>query len=91
MDKDKDQTKKDILNRLKRIEGQVKGIEKMIDGDSNCKDILVQVAAVRSAITKVGGIVLENSAKNCFVYSETEQYNDKKVEELVSTLMMFMK
>lgn len=85
-----DKAKKDIQNRLKRIEGQVKGIEKMVDNDAKCKDILIQIAAIRSAINKVGTIILENYAKNCFVETETDS-SLNKIDDLVSTLTMFIK
>lgn len=83
-------TKKDIQVRLRRIEGQVKGIEKMIENDAECREILVQIAAIRAAINKVGGLVLENYAKTCFVRSNEEGTEDG-VEQLVSTLLMFLK
>lgn len=82
--------KKDIQVRLRRIEGQVKGIEKMIENEASCKDILVQIAAIRAAINKVGGLVLENYAKNCFCKDDQESSQDN-IEELVSTLLMFLK
>ncbi len=50
--------KQDVIKRLNKIEGQIKGIRKMIDEEKNCVDILTQIAAVRSAINKVGGMVL---------------------------------
>lgn len=58
-----DNTKNDIIKRLKRIEGQVKGIQRMIEKDECCSDILIQVAAVRAAMNKVGGLILENYSK----------------------------
>lgn len=82
--------KKDIVTRLRRIEGQVKGIEKMIDNEANCKDVLVQIAAVRAAINKVGGMVIENYAKNCMV-QEKNSDSEENVEKLVETLLMFLK
>ncbi len=84
-------TKKDIQTRLRRIEGQIKGIEKMVESDSCCKDILIQIAAVRAATNKVGGIILENYAKTCFLNSDTEKSDSEKIEDLVSTLTMFLK
>ncbi|MBI6873000.1 metal-sensitive transcriptional regulator [Clostridium aciditolerans] len=84
-------TKKDIQTRLRRIEGQIKGIEKMVDNEACCKDILIQVAAARAAINKVGAIVLENYAKRCFGCDSENQEEIKKIEELVSTLTMFLK
>ncbi|KAJ52769.1 DNA-binding FrmR family transcriptional regulator [Clostridium tetanomorphum] len=89
MAKDLD-AKKDILNRLKRIEGQVKGIEKMVDNESTCKEILIQVAAIRAAINKVGTLVLENYAKGCFREGQNS-VGEEKIDDLVSTLTMFIK
>lgn len=86
-----DNGKKDIQNRLKRIEGQVKGIEKMIDNDASCKDILIQIAAVRSAINKAGAMVLQNYAKNCLGSCEGLNNDEKAIDDLISTLTMFMK
>lgn len=86
----KEKRKKDIQIRLRRIEGQVKGIEKMLDGSTCCKDILVQVAAVRAAMNKVGALILESYAKDCMVDDDKSAY-DAKIDELVSTLTMFMK
>lgn len=86
-----DKVKKDIQNRLKRIEGQVKGIQKMIDNDASCKEVLIQVAAVRSAINKTGAIVLQNYAKNCLGSCEGLSDDVNAIDDLVSTLTMFMK
>jgi DNA-binding FrmR family transcriptional regulator len=83
--------KKDIQTRLRRIEGQIKGIEKMVDNETCCKDVLIQVAAARAAINKVGTIILENYAKNCFKCSSDNKEEIEKIEELVSTLTMFLK
>ena len=55
-----------VLKRLKRIEGQIRGIEKMIDGGRDCESLVVQLAAVRSAIESVGALVLNNFMKLCF-------------------------
>lgn len=83
-------SKKDIQTRLRRIEGQIKGIQKMVEGDVCCKDVLIQVAAVRAAMNKVGGLVLENYAKTCLICGE-DKTQEEKIEELVSTLTMFLK
>lgn len=85
-------TKKDIVTRLRRVEGQVKGIEKMVESGANCKEILIQVAAIRAAINKVGGIIVENYAKDCMANDNNiEDNSDDKIKELVSTLLMFLK
>ncbi|MBU3111364.1 metal-sensitive transcriptional regulator [Clostridium lacusfryxellense] len=85
-----DELSKDIQVRLRKIEGQVKGIEKMVTSDACCKNILVQVAAVRAAMTKVGGLVLERYTKNCLL-SDDDVVQEEKIDELVSTFLMFLK
>lgn len=83
--------RKNILNRLRRIEGQIKGVERMIENDACCRDILVQVAAVRSGMNKVGSLILKNYAQNCMDCDEANPSFESKIEELVSTLDMFLK
>ena len=83
--------KNDILKRLNRIEGQVKGIQRMIDEEKSCVDILTQVAAVRAAINKVGGLVLENYSKVCIQNSFNSDNKEKGVEDLVNTVQKFLK
>lgn len=86
-----DELAKDIQVRLRKIEGQVKGIEKMVTSDTCCKNILVQVAAVRAAITKVGGLVLERYTKNCLLNDDDNVVQEEKIDQLVSTFLMFLK
>lgn len=83
--------KRDIEIRLRKIQGQVKGIENMIEREICCKDILVQVAAVRAALNKVGTIIIEEYAKKCFANNENNEVNKLELEELVKTLSIFMK
>ncbi|MCJ7691183.1 MAG: metal-sensitive transcriptional regulator [Clostridiaceae bacterium] len=85
-----EQLVRDIKIRLRKIEGQVKGIEKMVNSETCCKNILVQVAAARSAMTKVGGLVLERYTKNCLI-QEDDPIEEEKIQELVSTFLMFLK
>ena len=89
--KNENAMKKDILTRLRRIEGQVKGIEKMIDNGANCRDVVIQIAAVRAAVNKVGGLILENYAKGCISKEGADSLNDTEIEDLLSTLLMFLK
>ncbi|WP_300278130.1 metal-sensitive transcriptional regulator [Peptacetobacter sp.] len=86
--------KKDLIKRLNRIEGQVKGIQKMIDDDRYCIDILVQISAAKAAIDKVGKIILENHIKGCVTESikhESEDESDRLIEELMKNIYKFMK
>ena len=87
---DESLAKKDMQNRLKRIEGQVKGIQNMLERDAGCKEVLIQIAAIRAAINKVGALILQNYAKGCFV-QDAKSMSEEKIDELISTLTMFMK
>ena len=59
-----------ILRRLRRIEGQIRGVQKMIAGDRDCESIVTQLAAIRSAIDSSGALVLNNYMKICFRRSQ---------------------
>lgn len=78
--------KQAIIKRLNRIEGQVKGIQKMVEDERYCVDILVQISAIRSAINKVGNIVLENHIKGC-VSSSIKDGDNEQSEQVISELM----
>ena len=82
----KNNDKEAIIKRLNRIEGQVKGIQKMVEDERYCVDILVQISAIRSAINKVGNIILENHIKGCVSNSIIEG-DKQESEELISELM----
>ncbi len=86
-------TKADILKRLNRIEGQVKGIHRMIDEEKACADILTQVAAVRAAINKVGGMILESHSKECMINAldSGSENKDQILDELIGTIQKFLK
>ena len=78
---------KEEIPYLKRVEGQVRGIAKMIDEDKYCIDILNQIKAVRNAITSVEGRILKKHMKECVRDAlSDEQDFDSKVEEILKTL-----
>jgi len=83
--------KQDIIKRLNRIEGQVKGIQRMIDDEKYCVDILTQIAAARAAISRVGGLVLENYTKTCMKKAIESGNRDQVMDELMSTIQKFLK
>ena len=91
---DKGNDKAALNRRLKRIEGQVKGIQKMIEDDRYCVDILIQISAIRSAIDNVGAIILENHIKGC-VYNDIKYGNEEEsetaIKELMDTIKKFTK
>ena len=73
---DNEQISKEVLiKRLKRIEGQVRGVQKMILEDRECESLVTQLVAIRSAVESVGGLVLNNYMKLCFP-RETESDSD---------------
>ncbi|HAL02286.1 MAG TPA: hypothetical protein DCP07_02930 [Lachnospiraceae bacterium] len=89
--KDRDEKeKKDLMNRLKRIEGQVRGVEGMLEDDAYCTDILVQVSAITSALNSFNKVLLANHMKSC-VADNIRQGNDEIIDELVVTLQKLMK
>lgn len=60
-----EETNKKLLNRLKRSEGQLRGIQKMIEEDQGCMDVMTQLSAVRSSIDRVMGILVAENLKAC--------------------------
>ena len=83
--------RQNIIIRLKRIEGQVKGIYNMIEQDKNCVDILIQVAAVRAAVNRVGGLILQNHSKKCVKQVLESEKCPEVINELVDTIQKFLK
>lgn len=83
--------KDDIMRRLKKIEGQVKGIQRMIDEEKYCVDILTQVAAVKAAINKVGTMVFENHTRQCLKKSVNESNEDDMIKDIIGLLVKFTK
>lgn len=65
------ESKEALVKRLKRIEGQIRGIQKMITEDRDCTSIVMQLAAVRSGVEGVGALVLNNCMKSCLIRGVT--------------------
>ncbi len=81
---------KDLINRLNRIEGQVRGIKGMVERDVYCIDILVQVAAVNAALNSFNKLLLANHIKTC-VTRDIQEGREETVDELVTVLQKLMK
>lgn len=81
---------KDLSNRLKRIEGQVRGIQNMVDNGAYCADILTQVAAVTAALNSFNKVLLAAHVRTC-VAENIRQGNDAVIDELVALLQKLMK
>lgn len=81
-----DHDKTILARRLARVAGQVAGIQRMVEQDRYCIDVVMQVSAARSALAKVAGLVLERHFQTCLVdafESGDERERDKKINELM--------
>lgn len=81
---------KDLVNRLSRIEGQVRGIKRMVEEDAYCPEILIQVSAVNAALNSFNKVLLAEHIRSC-VAEDIRKGNDEVVDELVATLQKLMK
>lgn len=81
---------KSLINRLNRIEGQVRGIKNMLDEEIYCTEILTQVSAVKAALDAFNKELLANHIKTC-VADNIKNGNDEVIDELVETLKKLMK
>ena len=81
---------KDLIHRLNRVEGQIRGIRGMIEKDAYCVDILNQVSAATSALNSFTRVLLENHIRSC-VAEDIRRGQDDKLEELLATLQKLMK
>jgi DNA-binding FrmR family transcriptional regulator len=80
-----------LLTRLKKIEGQVQGLQRMLREDKYCVDVLIQIAAVRAALDRVGVILFENHTRDCLIKALEEGRQEEMVDELVEVLRKFLK
>jgi DNA-binding FrmR family transcriptional regulator len=83
--------RRQVLNRLKRIEGQIKGIVKMIEEENSCADVLMQVAAVRAAVNSVGTVIFETHFRQCLEKAIREEKNPDFINEVMSMLGKYIK
>ncbi|WP_059104891.1 metal-sensitive transcriptional regulator [Shouchella shacheensis] len=83
--------KQQLLNRLKRIEGQVRGVHKMIDEDKYCVDILHQITAIQSAMNKVSLALMEDHTHHCVANAIKEGNKDEAIQELMDVMKRMVK
>ena len=81
---------KDLITRLNKIEGQVRGIKKMIEDDRYCIDIINQVSAVSAALNSFNKVLLSEHIKSCVV-EDVKNGNDQMIDELCKTLHKLMR
>ena len=85
-----DKEYRNLINRLSRIEGQIRGIKKMVEEDAYCIDILVQVAAANAALNSFNKVLLGEHIRTC-VANDIREGKDETIDELVATLQKLMK
>ena len=81
---------KDLMNRLSRIEGQVRGVRRMVEEGAYCPDILIQVSAVNAALNSFNKVLLANHIRTC-VADDIRDGKDETIDELVTTLQKLMR
>ena len=79
-----------LNNRLKRIEGQVRGVQKMLEDEAYCTDILTQVSAIQSALNAFNKALLENHIRTCVV-QDIKDGHEEVITDLVATIQKMMK
>lgn len=85
-----DKTKSNLISRLNRIEGQVRGVKGLIERDTYCDDVLNQIAAVQSALNSVGKLLLEHHLNSC-VIERIQEGDHEVVQELMITMNKLIK
>ena len=85
-----DEEIKDLITRLNRIEGQIRGIRKMVEEDAYCVDVITQVSAAKCSLNSFSKVLLGNHIKTC-VAEDIRNGSDEKTDELVELLQKLMK
>ena len=84
-------TKDQLLKRLRRVEGQVRGVEKMVEDDRYCIDVLTQISAIQAALDKVALRLLDGHARHCMQEGATEGRSDEMATEMMAAVGRLMK
>jgi DNA-binding FrmR family transcriptional regulator len=85
-----DKVKNSLINRLNRIEGQIRGLKGLIEKDTYCDDVLIQIASVQSALNGVGKLLLEEHMRSC-VMERLQEGDTAVISELLTTMNKLMK
>ena len=78
-----------VIKRLKRIEGQVRGLIKMVEDDKSCEEILIQIGSAKAALHKTGQVVLEGHLHHCVIDGIRDGKEDETVKKLSSAIEQF--
>jgi len=83
--------KQAVINRLRRIEGQVRGIQRMVEDERYCTDILIQMSAIQAALKKVGYTISERHVKHCLTEAVQSGEGEEVMEELLQVMQQISK
>ena len=78
-----------VIKRLKRIEGQVRGLMKMVEDDKSCEEILIQISSAKSALHKTGQVILEGHLHHCVLDGIREGNEEETIKKLSSAIEQF--
>jgi CsoR family transcriptional regulator, copper-sensing transcriptional repressor len=79
-----------VVNRLARIEGHVRAVKRMVEADTACPDVLIQIAAIRSALNSVGRLILEDHLESCMVEAVEQDDYQSALRDLKNSLDKFI-
>ena len=80
---------KAVTNRLKRIEGQIRGLMKMVEEEKSCEEILMQISSAKSALHKTGQVILEGHLNHCVIDGIREGKEKETIKKLASAIEQF--
>lgn len=83
--------KDQLRNRLRRIEGQVRGVERMVDEDRYCIDVITQISAIQAALDKVALGLLDDHARHCVIGGASDQRPDALSDELLAAVARLLR
>lgn len=86
---DRDKTRQDLLTRLRKVEGQVRGLQRMIEEEEDCSSVITQLTAVRGALDKVGFMVLSHRMAECI--SKKNESGENSEAALEEAMKLFLK
>ena len=85
-----EESKRAVINRLSRAIGHLESVKRMVEADKDCSEVLVQLAAVRSALGSTGKVILKEHISHCIVHA-VEEGDSKVIEDLESAIDQFIK
>lgn len=83
-----DAERKQIINRLKRLEGQIRGLQSMIESGKECEAVLTQIMAAKSALNQVGLHIIGHSMKSCLI-DDTDKSRDELIDEAIAVFLKY--